>query len=895
MFSSHTNLWFLFFHFLVITSSSTLHIPPSVVVVGAGPVGLGFAISLGKLLHQPITVLEAGDDVGEYVRSWHDWTNPVSNASELAILHLPTPECTTSMLGANNVLYKTCNRTQYVAYLSRVAKEAEHNGTILVHRQARVIHITKGSDNYHNVHVDDGRIFRAKYVVLATGWYSTPRPIKAQITRQGSARVLRSMDLRKAMLGSDSRLKLKPNNALVVGSGVSAVEITLGLLADKLFEKVILCFRGSFLKSNDNFPSTIQINALTNHMKSGELVLRSSTNLVSFNATHAVVVYQNLSTPFPHVQNNITLLVDVIISAIGYSPNASFFVDVAGVNVWPSSHSMFAGGPILQRGRPNNISVLVDAYWDQWGETSVNNIYALLTDIKGKNYKHTKVQFEDCDLIRSVSTHEIIHSRYGLVAMLIKQMCNDERENKNKNKNKQERENRANEYNCPHLTAPSRLIFPPSDMPTVVCFDVSNLLAQHEVDVLTFECMFSNKTNNNITNIPNDKDRMLYHTQKVDVSAGDPKLECIMPANSLPTVSFLVVFRSVALNQNEIEISESFEHWILSGIDKNLEDLLTGKTQPLKPLKLNLGSGKSLLNAAKGWVNLDNLEDTTSIFEAGVVTDRASVNFQSDQYTYAQKGHHGKNHLIRWDANSGFGFLPDNSVDIITTNCMLGNMVLSDHVKSIGPKEHQQVDVFIKEIHRVLKPGGVIRISDRYGRESVKSELRTAVINSMFKEFGDYRNVGPLITYTGDEESMHLLHRNCVACMRRHFTGGKWWDLKMRPDWYSNSKEFDEGMFNSGCWICHINIDHMKDESLLLECEKNNFKGEGCEKVGRLWGEPSYFPWFWAAEAVKSTTNAKNEDVFALKERNGFMLNYSNFWPCFKGETQFECRSKLFG
>ena len=272
---------------------------PSIVVVGGGPKGLGFAISLGKLLNRPITVLEAGDDVGEYVRSWHDWTNPVSNASELAILQLPTPECTTSMLGANNVLYKTCNTTQYVAYLSRVAKEAEQNGTISVHRQTRVINITRGFDNYHNVHVDDGRILCAKYVVLATGWYSTPRPIEARITRLGSARVLPSMDLRKSMLDLDSNLKLKHTNALVVGSGVSAVEITLGLLTDKLFEKVTLCFRGSFLKSSDNFPSTKQMNVLIKHMNSGELILRSSTNLLSFNATHAVVGYRNLFDTVP--------------------------------------------------------------------------------------------------------------------------------------------------------------------------------------------------------------------------------------------------------------------------------------------------------------------------------------------------------------------------------------------------------------------------------------------------------------------------------------------------------------------------------------------------------------------------------------------------------------------
>ena len=594
-------------------------------------------------------------------------------------------------------------------------------------------------------------------------------------------------------------------------------------------------------------------------------------------------VIEIYSTPFPRVQNNITLLVDVIISAIGYSPNASFFVDVAGVNVWPSSHSMFAGGPILQRGRLDNVSVLVDAHWDQWGETSVNNIYALLNNVRGNKYKHKKVQFKDCDLVRSVSAHEIIHSRYGLVATLIKQMCNDERESK------RERENRAKEYNCPHLTTSSRLMFRPSGMPTVVCFDVGDLLAQQEVDVLTFECMlFSDKTNNYMNDISNDKKKMLYHTQQVAVSAGDPRLSCIIPAISLPVVNFLVVFMSAALDQNET--SESFEHWILSGIDKNLEDLLTGKTQPLK---LNLGSGKSLLNVANGWVNLDNLDLFLMQTQIGV-TDRASVKFQSD--LYAQKGHHEKNHLIRWDANSGFGFLPDNSVDIITTNCMLTNVFLSGNVKSIGLKVHQRVAILIKEIHRVLKPGGVIRISDRYGTEKdEKHELRTAVINTIFEEFGDYRNVGPLITYTGDAESMHLIHRNCMSCMRRHFSGRKWWDLKMRPDWYSNSKKFDDGMFNEGCWICHINIDYMKDENLLLECEKNKFKGEGCDKVGRLWGNPSFFPLFWAVEAVKSLTNSKNEDVFALKERNGLMLNYGNFWPCFKGETQFECKSMLFG
>ena len=119
-----------------------------VLVVGAGPRGLAFATSMGKVLRRQVTILEAGGEVGEYIRSWHDWAIPRSSYNNLAIFpgdatRTAMRECTTTGHGSNRTTYTTCSREEYAAYLSRIARSNEQAGHILVRRRAQVVRIAQ--------------------------------------------------------------------------------------------------------------------------------------------------------------------------------------------------------------------------------------------------------------------------------------------------------------------------------------------------------------------------------------------------------------------------------------------------------------------------------------------------------------------------------------------------------------------------------------------------------------------------------------------------------------------------------------------------------------------------------------------------------------------------------
>ena len=408
------------------TSVSQLPEVLPVLVVGAGPRGLAFATSMGKVLRRQVIILEAGEEAGEYIRSWHDWAIPRSPINKLAIFpedatRTAMGECTTTGHGNNRTTYVTCSREEYVAYLSRIARSSEQAGYILVRWRAQVVRIAQDKPGqYHSIYTSDGRVFFAKHVVLATGRFSVPRQLEEGITMQG-VRFFTAKGFRRSLL---SHLTPEPKHALVVGSGVSALEIVEGLLTDGLVQVVTLCYRSKMLKESHNHPSTKLYNMLKEFIVSGKLLVRKSTSLISANATHAVVKHHVEPTPSYY-----EVPADFIVSAVGFVPNASFFTKAAGIELWSDNHSLLHGQPVLRRlQNDGSLSKPVIDVDDQWGETSVRNIYALLSDggKVGNSHEIYHINLDICSVHGAPSNGSLVLFRKGgaaLVEVLAKQLC----------------------------------------------------------------------------------------------------------------------------------------------------------------------------------------------------------------------------------------------------------------------------------------------------------------------------------------------------------------------------------------------------------------------------------------------------------------------------------------
>jgi len=440
---------------------------------------------------------------------------------------------------------------------------------------------------------------------------------------------------------------------------------------------------------------------------------------------------------------------------------------------------------------------------------------------------------------------------------------------------------------CPYLSRetneqPVSIRLRASQIDQHICFNISTLFAFSE-QILTFSCTLYSGTRTT------KGFKILSHKTSFTASTDDPLITCPVPANALPAVDLL----SVALTTSWY--ATSFEHHIFSGIDGPLEELMFGAD---RPLKLNIGSGTQLLTAAKGWVNFDSMAAVSPVQleDHNSRQDWASAEFQEALFEHARNSSNTNRteqrveayHLVRWDLELGLHFIPTGYVDIININCVL----------YLYRRSEANIVAIIKEINRVLKPGGIVRIAERYEDDGV---LRSTVLRVANRIFGKnmHRNVEPLTTYTGDLETLHLNHPTCVNCMRMLFKHERNLtnitpDLRVQNRFFTkHNHKFEQSMLQQGCWICHIDI-KPTDEFKLRECNANyknvdgdGLGGDGCEFLGSIWGQAKNFRPQWALEFVKSLQSG--EDIFELRRRGGLLLNINRNWPCFKGEKLDEC------
>lgn len=436
--------------------------------------------------------------------------------------------------------------------------------------------------------------------------------------------------------------------------------------------------------------------------------------------------------------------------------------------------------------------------------------------------------------------------------------------------------------NCPDLSYsyspkqqqhPPLLHFSSSNKSSNVCFNVSKLFHSNE-EILRFECTL-HATGQSINESP------LSQKSEFGVTVDYPFVFCPIPPSNLPSINLLIVSMRTSW------FITTYEHWIYSGIPSDLEVLQSGARAGVgtgkrnnQLLKINLGSGTALLNAKNYWINFDLMPIASNPTGQGFDQDSISASFQQDLYSDPNHSHH----LVRWDSLSKLIFFPDNHVDIVHINCVLGI-----NLNNRGPGSVQAI---IRDIYRVLKVGGIVRIGDRTTTDL--SYLRSVIIEAVKEIFGGYRNLGPFRTYTGDVSTLHVTHSNCVNCMKtmleREKSGITFdtetnYTIRRKYNDDDNNKIFEESVVQQGCWICHVDI-RPHDEQEVQNCEMNNYQDDGCQHLGRIgtFQQPSSFSPFFAVEAIKqdregTVSEQHVEDMFDAREEKGLLIDYSASWP----------------
>jgi SAM-dependent methyltransferase len=354
---------------------------------------------------------------------------------------------------------------------------------------------------------------------------------------------------------------------------------------------------------------------------------------------------------------------------------------------------------------------------------------------------------------------------------------------------------------------------------------------------------------------------VLYSSTKISLSIDSPKLHFKIPLfTSLPAVDLLVI------NVKTSWYTTTFERYVLSGISQELKELMyPSHTDKLnQELKFNLGSGISLLSANKGWVNFDALRHSAE--------DWGSVHFQAN--THSRNTNNSTLYLIKWDVESGLHFMPDNSVNIININCMLYYI--------FAHRGSSSLKFIIKEIFRVLKPFGILRITES-SKDISNLKLKNVIKENINNIFGkeNYRNVGPFRTFTGDLEALHVTHENCLTCVYNSFNLPTDQNGNRSESTNDNLTSFQRKMIDQGCWICHVDVtSESEKESIVQNCEMNDYTGIECESVGRWLGKPVDFGYYFAIEAIKSI-RSKNvtRNLFTLKREKRMELDVSSNWP----------------
>ena len=362
--------------------------------------------------------------------------------------------------------------------------------------------------------------------------------------------------------------------------------------------------------------------------------------------------------------------------------------------------------------------------------------------------------------------------------------------------------NSIQQHTCPYLTVehnhrPAPIRIPQqkqrTSTPIQLCFNASDLFTNSE-ETLTTTCTWYRGTGT-------DTHRADILSFSSTVLSKDDLLYCPTFQSKLPSVDLLVI--TVANSWH----THSYEHHVLSGIDPHLKKQLFHSTT--MPLKFNLGSGIALNRASNGWINFDAMSDFPKNEQGREEfnQDWASEHFQTNVYdrkydTTASTTLPHEHHLIRWDVDAGLYFQPDSTVDVINIHCVLYYTLYHR-----GPSS---VEFLIKEAYRVLKPTGVLRIAERSKNTPEGKELRALVLAHAGKKFGtaNVRYVGPLRTFSGDAEILHLTHSICVNCMKKLILRQKQQkqqvsatgtEVSHDKTMYVNNVKFEQTMVDQGC------------------------------------------------------------------------------------------------
>ncbi|MGB0259137.1 MAG: NAD(P)/FAD-dependent oxidoreductase [Coraliomargarita sp.] len=241
-----------------------------VIIVGAGPAGLGTRLALQRAGVERVLLLEA-DRVGASFRRWPEQMRLITpsfhgNPFYQTDLNAITPDTSPADFAQKEHL----SGKEYADYLAAVVRHFD----LEVQEQEKVLEILPESDGY-TVRTEKG-IYRSKTVIWAAGEFSRPKTaafVGAEHCAHSS--VFRNWE------------DYQGDDALIIGGYESGIDAAFNLV--ELGKRVVLISSGEPWKVDDQDPSEILspytrerlLQAVRKHP--GRLVLRGNLEVVSVN------------------------------------------------------------------------------------------------------------------------------------------------------------------------------------------------------------------------------------------------------------------------------------------------------------------------------------------------------------------------------------------------------------------------------------------------------------------------------------------------------------------------------------------------------------------------------------------------------------------------------------
>ena len=172
--------------------------------------------------------------------------------------------------------------------------------------------------------------------------------------------------------------------------------------------------------------------------------------------------------------------------------------------------------------------------------------------------------------------------------------------------------------------------------------------------------------------------------------------------------------------------------------------------KPLKVFEIGCGTGITTLSL------LQSREDATL-----TAVDNEPTMLEQARQRLAPWLRQGRLDLVETDALSGLLALPDDSVDVVASGYVTHNFLETYRVR------------VLKEIFRVLKPGGAFINGDRYALDDTLSHTRLTQVevHHWFKTFGELQRYDLLeqwiIHLFSDESPEHIMRLSpSLACLK---------------------------------------------------------------------------------------------------------------------------------